>query len=54
MERRATIELRGADGTTQTREVARAAPYSMLGPPGLIAGRRRELLAGVQRFVIRH
>ena len=55
MEWRVTIELSGADGTMQTREVARGGytdPHSTLDPLGLTLDDGKTLLAGVQRHLI--
>ena len=55
MEWRVTIELRGADGTQQTHEVARGGgtdPHSTLDPLGLALDDGKTLLAGVQRHLV--
>jgi hypothetical protein len=55
MEWRVTIELSGADGTTQTHEVARgggADPHSTFDPLGLTLDGGKALLAAVQRQLV--
>ena len=55
MEWRVTIELRGADGTKQTHEVARGGgtdPHSTFDPLGLTLDNAKTLLAGVQRQLV--
>ena len=55
MEWRVTIELRGADGTKQTHEVARGGhtdPHSTLDPLGLTLDDGKTVLAGVQRHLV--
>ena len=55
MEWRVTIELRGANGTQQTHEVARGGgtdPHSTLDPLGLALDDGKTLRAGVQRHLV--
>ena len=55
MDWRVTIELSGADGTTETREVARGGgtdPYRLLEPLGLTLGDGKSLLASVQWHLV--
>src|ERR1700734_3843700 len=55
MEWRVTIEVSGADGTMQTREVAPGGytnPHSTLDPLGLTLNDGKILLAGVQRHLV--
>jgi hypothetical protein len=55
MEWRVTIELSGADGTTQIHDVARgggADPHSTFDPLGLTLDGSKALLAAVQRHLV--